>query len=155
MNKLNGLTKLERYLLEEIGIEFKACIYFFCYLFYYSIYKLLDGNINANIIHMIEMIFLTYGMCYFQLYFMKNFDESENFKIRELLLSIMCSGIYTLVSWIGGWFDENMLATIGFFLYVVLAYICGFLVYKIRRTLESKILNEDLKAFKERGKINE
>ena len=155
MNKLNGLTKLERYLLEEIGIEFKSCIYFFCYLFYYSIYKLLDGNINANIIHMIEMIFLTYGMCYFQLYFMKNFDESENFKIRELLLSIMCSGIYTLVSWIGGWFDENMLATIGFFLYVVLAYICGFLVYKIRRTLESKILNEDLKAFKERGKVNE
>ncbi|MBQ3544015.1 MAG: DUF3021 domain-containing protein [Lachnospiraceae bacterium] len=155
MNKSNGLTKLERYLLEEIGIEFKACIYFFCYLFYYSIYKLLDGNINANIIHMIEMIFLTYGMCYFQLYFMKNFDESENFKIRELLLSIMCSGIYTLVSWIGGWFDENMLATIGFFLYVVLAYICGFLVYKIRRTLESKILNEDLKAFKERGKVNE
>ena len=29
--KDNGLTGLERYLLEEIGVEFKACIYFFCY----------------------------------------------------------------------------------------------------------------------------
>ena len=34
--KDNGLTGLERYLLEEIGVEFKACIYFFCYLFYIS-----------------------------------------------------------------------------------------------------------------------
>ena len=33
MNKSKGLTKLERYLLEEIGVEFKACLYFFCYLF--------------------------------------------------------------------------------------------------------------------------
>ena len=39
--------------------------------------------------------------------------------------------------------------------YVIFAYICGFLVYKIKRTLESKVLNEDLKAFKERGKVNE
>ena len=62
MDKSNGLTKLERYLLEEIGVEFKACIYFFCYLFYYSMYKLLGGNTSASIIHMAEMIFLTYGM---------------------------------------------------------------------------------------------
>lgn len=155
MNKSNGLTKLERYLLEEIGVEFKACIYFFCYLFYYSMYRLLGGSTSASIIHMAEMIFLTYGMCYVQIYVMKNFDESEEFKIRELLLSVICSGIYTFVSWLGGWFGGNIPATVGFFLYVIFAYICGFLVYKIRRTLESKALNEDLKAFKERGNVNE
>ncbi len=155
MNKSNGLTKLERYLLEEIGVEFKACIYFFCYLFYYSMYKLLGGNTSACIIHMAEMIFLTYGMCYFQIYIMKNFDEGEVFKIRELLLSMVCSGMYTLVSWLGSWFDRNVPVTMGFFVYVILAYICGFLVYKIRRTLESKALNEDLKAFKERGNVSE
>ena len=155
MDKTNGLTKLERYLLEEIGVEFKACIYFFCYLFYYSMYKLLGGNTSASIIHMAEMIFLTYGMCYLQIYIMKNFDEGEEFKTRELLLSMVCSGIYTLVSWLGGWFDGNVPATVGFFLYVILVYICGFLVYKIKRRLESKALNEDLKAFKERGNENE
>ncbi len=155
MDKSNGLTRLERYLLEEIGVEFKACIYFFCYLFYYSMYKLLGGDTSASIIHMAEMIFLTYGMCYLQIYSMKKFDEGEEFKMRELLLSMVCSGMYTLVSWLGGWFDGNVPVTAGFFLYVILAYICGFLVYKIRRTLESKALNEDLKAFKEREDVNE
>ncbi len=155
MDKSNGLTKLERYLLEEIRVEFKACIYFFCYLFYYSLYKLLGGDTSANIIHMAEMIFLTYGMCYLQIYIMKNFDEGEEFKLRELLLSMVCSGIYTLVSWFCNWFDGNVSATVGFSLYVILAYVCGFLVYKIRRTLESKALNEELKAFKGRGETNE
>ncbi len=153
--KNNGLTGLERYLLEEIGVEFKACIYFFCYLFFYSVYKLLGGSTSANIIHMAEMIFLTYGMCYIQIYLMKDFDEGEEFKLRELLLSSLCGVIYTLTSWFFGWFDKNVTVTIVFFLFVVFAYFCGFLVYKIRRTLDAKALNEDLKAFKERGSVNE
>ena len=45
--------------------------------------------------------------------------------------------------------------SIFFAILVTIAYICGFFVYKIRRTLESKALNEDLKAFKERGNVNE
>lgn len=150
----NGLTGLERYLLEEIGVEFKACIYFFCYLFYYSMYKLMGGSTSANIIHMAEMIFLTYGMCYLQIYLMKGFDEGEEFKLKELLLSTVCSIIYTTVSWFGGWFDKNIPVTIGFFAFVILAYGCGFLVYKVRRTLDAKVLNNDLKAFKERGNVN-
>lgn len=155
MDKSNGLTRLEKYLLEEIGVEFKACVYFFCYLFYYSMYKLLGGNTSANIIHMTEMIFLTYGMCYLQIYIMGNFDEGEKFRLRELLLSMVCGGVYTFVSWFCSWFDGNVSVTVGFFLYVIVAYICGFLVYKIKRTLESKVLNEELKAFKERENIDE
>lgn len=153
--KNNGLTGLERYLLEEIGVEFKACIYFFCYLFFYSIYKLVGGSTSANIIHMAEMILLTYGMCYLQIYFMNNFDEGEQFKLKELLLSIVCALIYTTASWLFGWFDRNVAVTIGFFAFVVFAYFCGFLVYKIRRTLDAKVLNNDLKAFKERGITHE
>jgi len=153
--KNNGLTGLERYLLEEIGVEFKACIYFFCYLFFYSMYKLLGGSTSASIIHMAEMIILTYVMCYVQIYLMRNFDEGEEFRLKELLLSVLCGAIFTIASWLFGWFDKNVPVTIGFFLFVVFAYFCGFLVYKIRRTLESKALNEDLQAFKERGKVNE
>lgn len=155
MNKSKGLTKLERYLLEEIRVEFKACLYFFCYLFFYSIYKLAGGNTEASIIHMTELIFLTYGMCYLQIYFMNGFDEGEKFKFKELLLSMLCGLIYTAASWFFGWFDKNVPVTIGFFVFVVFAYFCGFWVYKIRRILESKALNNDLKAFKERGHINE
>ena len=124
--KNNGLTGLEKYLLEEIGVEFKACIYFFCYLFFYSIYRLLGGSISASIIHMAEMIFLTYVMCYVQIYFMKNFDEGEEFKLKELLLSMLCGAIFTIASWFFGWFDKNVPVTIGFFLFVVFAYFCGF-----------------------------
>lgn len=155
MDKSNRLTRLERYLLEEIRAEFKACVYFFCCLFFYIMYKLLGGNTNANIIHIIEMFFLAYGMCYLQIYSMKNFDEGEKFKIRELMLSMVCSGVYSFVSWLGSWFDRSIPVTAGFYGYVIFVYMSVFLVYKIRRILESKALNEDLKAFKERENVYE
>ena len=40
--------------------------------------------------------------------------------------------------------------TVLFALFMVLAYLCGFLVYKIKRVLDAKQLNEDLRAFQER-----
>ena len=49
----------ERYLTKEIGIEFKACLYFFGVLFYYCTYRLCIGVTVAEILHMAEMIFLT------------------------------------------------------------------------------------------------
>ena len=33
---------------------------------------------------------------------------------------------------------------------MTLAYICGFLVYKVKRTLDAKQLNEDLRVFQGR-----
>ena len=51
----------ERYLTKEIGIEFKACLYFFGVLFYYCTYRLCIGVTVAEILHMAEMIFLTYA----------------------------------------------------------------------------------------------
>ncbi len=151
MSKIDKqLTSFERYLREEIAVEFKACLYFFCILFFYAVYKLIGGSYEANIIHMTEMIFLTYGMCYAQIYLMNGFDEGETFGGKEGLFTILCAGIYTFISWIGNWFNRSVAVSACFFGYVVFAYIIGFVIYKIKRTLDEKVLNNDLKAFQER-----
>lgn len=144
------VSRFERYLTEEIGVEFKACLYFFCILFFYAMYRVLNGNFEASISHMAEMILLTYGMCYLQLYFMNNFDEGERFGIREVLYTILCVGIYTGISYWGKWFDRNLAVTAGYAAYMMFAYVCAFLVYKTKRDIDGKLLNEDLKAFQER-----
>lgn len=149
MNK-KKVSLFERYLTDEIGIEFKACLYFFCILFFYSVYRVVNGSWEASILHMLEMILLTYGMGYVQLFFMSNFDEGEKLGAKEICYTILCSGIYTGFSFLGKWFDRNLIATICFLLYMILAYVCAFLVYKVKRSIDGKILNEDLKAFQER-----
>lgn len=144
------VSRFERYLTEEIGVEFKACLYFFCILFFYAMYRVLNGNFEASISHMAEMILLTYGMCYLQLYFMNNFDEGERFGVREVLYTVLCVGIYTGISYWGKWFDRNLAVTAGYAAYMMFAYVCAFLVYKTKRDIDGKLLNEDLKAFQER-----
>ena len=58
----------ERYLTKEIGIEFKACLYFFAILFFYCMYRLCLGKTVADMIHMAEMIGLAYLVGYLQVY---------------------------------------------------------------------------------------
>ncbi len=144
------MSLLERYLAVEIGIEFKACLYFFCILFFYSMYRLLCGSMEASILHMGEMIFLTYGMGYLQKYILANFDEADRWGLREIGFLLLCVGIYTAASYLGGWFDRRGFVTVLYALFMTLAYICGFLVYKVKRTLDAKQLNEDLRAFQGR-----
>lgn len=144
------MSLLERYLVVEIAIEFKACIYFFCILFFYSMCRLFRGSMEANILHMGEMILLTYGMGYLQWYVLGRFDEGERLGIRETLYLLLCAGIHTAVSYMGNWFERDAFVTVLFALFMVLAYLCGFLVYKIKRVLDAKQLNEDLWAFQER-----
>lgn len=145
------LSLLERYLAVEIGIEFKACLYFFCILFFYSMFRLLSGSTQASILHMGEMIFLTYGMGYFQKYVLDNFDEADRLGLRGTVSLLLCVAIYTAVSWLGGWFNRRVPVTAFFALYMALAHVCGFLVYKVKRTLDARQLNEDLRAFQGRG----
>lgn len=149
------LSLLERYLVVEIGIEFKACLYFFCILFFYSMYKLLGGSMEANILHMGEMIFLTYGMGYFQKYILADFDEADRLGRKEIAFLLLCVGIYTIASYLGGWFDRRISVTVLYALYMTLAYVCGFLVYKVKRTLDARQLNEDLQAFQRRDNSQE
>lgn len=145
------MTRFERYLSKEIGVEFKACLYFFCILFFYCVCRIVDGNWNAGILHMMEMIFLTYGMGFFQLLCLDNFDEGEKLGVREAFYILLCVGIYTFVAWIGKWF-AGPLQLVLFALYMCLAYVCTFFVYKVKRDLDSKALNEELKEFQSRNK---
>ncbi|MBR4083626.1 MAG: DUF3021 family protein [Lachnospiraceae bacterium] len=145
------MTRLERSLCKEIGIEFKACLYFFCILFFYCVCRMVGGDWNASILHMTEMILLTYGMGYFQLFCLNNFDEGEKLGVREVFYILLCVGIYTLVAWACKWFDSSLLLLF-FALYLCLVYVCAFLVYKVKRDLDSKALNEELKEFQERNK---
>ena len=149
------VSRFEKYLTEEIGVEFKACLYFFCILFFYAMYRVLNGNFEASIVHMAEMILLTYGMCYVQLYFMNNFDEGERFGIKEVFYTVLCVGIYASVSYFGKWFDRNLAVTGVYVAYMMFSYVCAFLVYKAKRDIDGKFLNEDLKAFQERREGNE
>ncbi|MBQ7774404.1 MAG: DUF3021 family protein [Lachnospiraceae bacterium] len=151
MKSANRMTGMERFLFKEIGVEFKACLYFFCILFFYSMYRMIQGVWDASIVHMIEMILTAYFMGYFQVLVLSNFDEGERLGIREICYTILCSGLYTVVAALGKWFDGRFLMIVTFFLYMLLVYICAFLVYKIKRDLDTKQLNEELRAFQERS----
>ncbi len=152
MNRSNKfLTIWEHYLTREISIEFKACLYFFCFLFYYSVYRLSGKIYTAEILHMAEMIGVTYIMGYVQVYLLSNFDEGEHFRQKEWLYTLLCTALYTFVSVLWKWFDRHPLVTAGFALYTILIYCCTFLVYRSKRRIDEKLLNEDLKAFQERS----
>lgn len=141
----------ERYLTKEIGIEFKACLYFFAMLFFYCVYRLCVGQTVASILHMAEMIFGTYIIGYLQVFVLWNFDEADNLGKREILGIIICTVIYTVLAHFCGWFDRNLYVTAGFAAYVIFLYVCVFLVYKCRRNIDDKILNSDLELFKTRN----
>lgn len=147
---LQKITRWERYLTTEIGIEFKACLYFYGILFFYSMYRLFIGSYEASILHMAEIIFLTYIMGYIQVYLLSNFDEGENLGIRELFYMLLCSSLYTGASYLLAWFDRKLTVSIGFMFYILFDYLCTFLIYKCKRKIDDKLLNAELKAFQER-----
>lgn len=140
----------EHYLTVEIGIEFKACLYFFAILFFYCMYQLLKGSVQADIGHMAEMIFLAYGMGYVQVYVLSSFDEGEKLGMREWIYLIICSSIYAGVSFWGGWFGRKGYVSVLFYVYMILLYLCVFLVYKSKREIDEKMLNDNLKMFQAR-----
>ncbi len=140
----------EHYLAVEIGIEFKACLYFFAILFFYCMYRLLAGSLQASILHMAEMIFLTYAMGYVQVYLLSGFDEGEKLGKKEGAYLVLCSLVYAGISFWGGWFGKTVWVSVLFFAYMLILYACVFLVYKAKRRLDDKIMNENLKLFQAR-----
>lgn len=144
------MSRFRKYLSKEIGIEFKAGLYFYAILFFYSLYRIGQGSFSANIIIMAEMMFVTYGMGYIQVYLLGNFDEEEQFCVRIGLSSLFCSVLYTVTSFLLHWFDQNILATVMYFWYMLFCYVCMFLVYKIKRDIDTELLNEELEQFKKR-----
>ncbi len=149
------ISAWERYLTKEIGIEFKACLYFFAILFFYCMYQVICGVYEANILHMAEMIFMTYAMGYLQVYLLSDFDEGERLGGREICYLFFCSLLYSAVSYLVGWFDRNLRVCVVFFFYIAFMYVCAFLVYKAKRSIDEKLLNDDLRTFQERRKNGE
>lgn len=142
------MNRFKRYLSNEIGIEFKACLYFFAILFFYSVYRLIQGSFYASIAVMAEMIFTTYFMGYIQVYLLGNFDESERFGAREGLAVLFCSAVYVGLSVLLRWFDRNIMVTVLYFFWMLLCYVCAFLVYKVKRDIDTAMLNRELAEFK-------
>lgn len=150
------MNRFKKYLSVEIGIEFKACLYFFAILFFYSMYRIMQGSFQASIAAMAEMIISTYVMGYIQVLFLHNFDERERISLREAVYMLFCSVIYTAVSWWFGWFDRNGTVTAAYFLFMLCCYISVFLVYKMKRDIDTAQLNKELEQFKNgRNKRND
>lgn len=147
MKKDGKLTVWERYLTHEIGIEFKACLYFFAILFFYCVYRMINKEFNAEMIHMAEMIFTCYIIGYIQVYLFNNFDEAESIKAKELFGMIVCTVLYSLVSYLGKWFDGKVVVTLILAAYILFTYVCVFIIYKSKRIIDDKKLNEELKLF--------
>lgn len=155
-NKKGNVTMLQKYLTEEIRIDFKACLYFFCMVFFYSVYRIVKGSWEASIIHMAEMIAANYIMGYVQVYLMNNFDEADMYGGKEIVKTLMCSVVYVVFSLLCNWFDRSFVVTLLYFGYMVICYVCVFLSYKIKREIDSKLLMEDLRKYKaENGGIND
>ena len=147
MKKADKLTWWERYLTNEIGIEFKACLYFFAVLFFYCVYRIINGIFDASILHMTEMIFTCYIIGYIQVFVFGNFDEADQLRVREYLGIVICTGLYCLVSFWGKWFNREVFVTLIFAGYILVTYICVFLIYRSKRRIDDKKLNEELRLF--------
>ena len=148
-NRNNGKTTLwEKYLTKEIGIEFKACLYFFAILFFYCMYRICLGVYDASILHMAEMIFTCYFIGYAQVYLLWNFDEADSLGGKEIFGIVLCTAIYSILSYVLNWFDHRIALTLGFAAYVIVCYVCVYFIYKSKRRIDDKQLNEDLALFK-------
>lgn len=146
------MEKIMRALAREVGIEFKACLYFFAILFFYCIYRITQGSYEAQMLVMLEMILMTYAMGYVQVYLLRNFEESEKLGGFELLAGTGCSLVYAAVSYGFGWFDRELLPTVLFFVYVVICYVSIYGVYYVRRHWDTEELNKELEDFKKAKK---
>lgn len=155
MNEKKKISIWEAYLTKEIGIEFKACLYFFAILFLYCVFRIIEGDYSAQILHLAEMIFTCYIIGYIQVYCFGNFDEAEKLKGKEITGMIVCTAIYCVVSYFGGWFYKNLIYTLIFVAYLLLTYVCVFLIYKSKRQIDDKILNDELRLFQAEHKKSE
>ena len=137
------------YLSKEIAVEYKACLYFYSILVFYCIYLACKGVFQASVLYMCEMIATTYLMGYLQIYCLNNLDEADKFGKIEFLETLLCSVIYTGVSYLFGWFDRKLLVTVLFLAFFIFAYWCVYLINKIKRNIDTKNLNNMLEQFKE------
>lgn len=141
---------IEQYLTRKIGAEIKCCLTFLLIVTYYCIYRWICGFTEAGIIHMLQMVMLAYVLQWIQVLMHSDFDEVDRLSVKEWLLIMIGSAVYALAGYLFGWFDGNSSVVIGFGVYMVVTYLCTFWIYAIKRAIDAKMLNNDLKHFKER-----
>lgn len=152
---MDGLKRiLARWTSNEIGLEFKASLYFFCMTFFYSLVQLFKGIYTLDILILAEIVFANYLICNVQMYLLKNFDESDKFGKNEAVGTVVCTAIYTALSYILNWFGRGIAVTAIFTAFVMLCYICIFLVYKIKREIDTKYLNNMLEKYRKNERSN-
>lgn len=146
--KNSSKQRLKNYLSKEIMIEYKSCIYFFYILFLYCMHLITEGIYQAQILHMFEIIMTTYTMGYLQVYAFHNFDEAESVGGREAAEILLCTCLYTVLSYLFCWFDRNVAVTAIFFVCILFGYLCMYLANKIKRNIDTEKLNEMLTEYK-------
>ena len=95
-----------------------------------------------------EMILACYLIGYLQVYVLWNFDEADSIGAKEVTGVSVCTLIYSGLSYLLAWFDRNIFVTLGLAAYLIVTYACIILIYKTKRRIDDKKLNEELALFK-------
>lgn len=143
-------NKWERFLSQEISIEYKAGIYSLCHLLYCACYLIWQQTFSIGLLQIAEIALLSYLICNLQVYALKNFDEAERLSGTWWLSALLCTGLYLLAVHFLNWFDGHLLSWLGFGIWQLFCYVCIYLVNKIKRRIDSKHLNNLLKTYKEK-----
>ena len=143
-------TWIEKYLTRKIGVEIKCCVMFFMLLCFYAGYRLICGFREADIFHMLEMVLLAYLLGWLQLLMGSDFDEVDRLGGKDWTVVAGGSAVYSLASFVLGWFEKDLTVTFLFAVYMIIAYLGIFLIHKIKRVIDAKLLNNDLQIFQKR-----
>ncbi|MGN0475512.1 MAG: hypothetical protein ACI4IJ_10520 [Acutalibacteraceae bacterium] len=144
----------EKWLSNDIGLQFKGGLYFFCLTFFYCMVQIFKDIYTLDILILTEIAIVLYLICYVQMYLLDNFDESDKFGKNEVFGTAVCTTIYTVLSYILNWFGRGIAVTAIFAGYVILCYISVFLCYKIKRSIDTKYLNNMLEKYKQNERSN-
>lgn len=143
-----AVERMKRILSMEIMIEYKACLYFCCIIFYYFACLLCQGVFVADILFMFEMIFTAYAAGYVQVCLFHNSDEAERLEKKDILGILFSTFLYGGTSWVLAWFDRSIAATGIFLVYMLLVHYCVYLLNRIKRAVDTQNLNRMLTEFK-------
>lgn len=151
--KNRGWELFKRILSREVVIEYKACLYFACIVFFYFVYLLCRGIYLASMAFLFEMILTAYGAGYAQIYLFHNSDEAERLERKDILGIIFCTFLYGGASYVLAWFDRSIPATFLFLVYMILVHYFVYLANKIKRAADTEKLNKMLTEFKKENSL--
>lgn len=143
------IRALKKALVNEIAIDFRACVYFFCVVFFYSVAKLCEGQRSVEILALVEIILTNYVICYVQTYLFHDFDESERFDGNAVAGILLCTALYTMAGLLFDWFGGSEPVTALFAAFIAFTYVCVILCHIVRRKLDTRQLNRLLLEYKQ------